>query len=184
MPIVTSVCRRSCPSMRRNTTTCRTTPRSGGDDESHDEAEQPRSGRIDRHVAEIAAEQIDRAMREIDVAHQAEDQREPAGDEEIEPAERDPVEDRVEKKLLLAEDRLEARRPWCEDEPDQARPQRSAMMSDQTGCARRSGSSAVALVAPERLNRVRWRRVSREDDTAFAPFVRWSAAASVTGPGA
>ena len=31
-------------------------------------------------------------MREIDVAHQAEDQREAAGDEEIQPAQRDPVE--------------------------------------------------------------------------------------------
>ena len=57
-------------------------------------------------------------MREIDIPHQAEDQREAAGDEEIEAAERDPVERRVEKKLLLAENRLEAWRPRGEHKPD------------------------------------------------------------------
>ena len=56
-----------------------------------------------RHVAEIAAEQIDRAVREIDVAHQAEDQGEAARHQEIEAAERDAVEGRVEEHLLLAE---------------------------------------------------------------------------------
>jgi hypothetical protein len=45
----------------------------GGDDKSHDEAQEPRAGRIDRQVAEIPAQEIDRAMCEIDIAQQAED---------------------------------------------------------------------------------------------------------------
>jgi hypothetical protein len=35
------------------------------------------------HPADIGAEQVERAVREVDVAHQAEHQREAAGDEEV-----------------------------------------------------------------------------------------------------
>ena len=62
-------------------------------DEDDDEGAEPRAGRLDELVADIAAEQIERAVREVDVLHQAEDQGEAAGDEEIERAEGDAVED-------------------------------------------------------------------------------------------
>ena len=48
-------------------------------------------------------------MGEIDVPHQPEDQREPARDEEVEAAEGDAVEDRVEEDVLAPERLLEAR---------------------------------------------------------------------------
>ena len=89
-----------------------------GDDESGDEADQPGTAGLDRQIAEIAAQQVDRAMREIDVSHQAENEGEPACNEEIKTTERDPVEGGVEEELLPAEHRLEARRPWGEHEPD------------------------------------------------------------------
>ena len=56
-------------------------------------------------------------MREIDVAHQAEDQREAARDQKIEPAERDPVERGIEKQFFPAEHGFEARRPGREHQP-------------------------------------------------------------------
>ena len=45
-------------------------------------------------VADIGAEQIERAVREVDVAHQPEHQGEAAGDQEIEAGQRDAVENR------------------------------------------------------------------------------------------
>jgi hypothetical protein len=86
--------------------------------EGYDEAEQPRTGQILGFVTDISAEQIDRSMREIDVSHQSEDQREAARDQKIQPAQRDPVEQRVEENLLLADRVLEALRPGPEDQPD------------------------------------------------------------------
>ena len=60
-------------------------------------------------------------MREVDVAHQAEDEREAARDEEVEAAEGDAVEERV-KEDFLAPDRLhQPRRPGREYEPQQHR---------------------------------------------------------------
>ena len=47
-------------------------------------------------------------MRQVDVAHQPEDQREARRDEEIERAERDAAEQRVEEDLLAAQHILEA----------------------------------------------------------------------------
>ena len=78
------------------------------DDESDDKAEQPPAGGVDSQITEVTAEKVDRAMRQIDVSHEAENQGEAAGDEEIEAAERDPVKHGVEEELLPAEDRLEA----------------------------------------------------------------------------
>src|SRR3982074_1451724 len=57
-------------------------------------------------------------MGEIDIAHQSEDQRESAGDQKIQPAQRDPVEQRVEKDSLLADDILQLLRPGREDQPE------------------------------------------------------------------
>ena len=73
-------------------------------------------------------------MREIDVAHQPENQGEAGGDQKIQSAERDAVEHRVEEQPLLAEDVLKARRPGREDQPqrhsdreqDDQRPERMA----------------------------------------------------------
>ena len=45
-----------------------------GANEGDDVAEQPRSGQFAGLIAHIAAEQIERAMRQVDIAHQAEDQ--------------------------------------------------------------------------------------------------------------
>ena len=58
-------------------------------------------------------------MGQIDVAHQPKDQRESAGDQEIEAAERDAVEDGVEEDLLPAEGLFKAGRPDRENEPEQ-----------------------------------------------------------------
>ena len=98
---------------------CRTRPTKAIDDERHDQAEHPGAGQHRDLVADIAAEQIERAVREIDVAHQAEDEREPAGDHEIEAAERDPVQQRVEEHALAAEQLLELGRPYCENQVKQ-----------------------------------------------------------------
>ena len=91
-PSVTSVWRRSCPSMRRKIRICISDADGRDDDKRDDEAEQPRAASTRRLVADIAAEQIERAVRQIDVAHEPEDQREAAGDEEIKAAEGDAVE--------------------------------------------------------------------------------------------
>ena len=84
-------------------------------------------------VADIAAEQIERAVREIDVAHQAEDQREPARHQEIEAAERDAVEQRVEEHALAPEHLLEVRRPDREDQVEQERDREDQATSAQAG---------------------------------------------------
>ena len=60
-------------------------------------------------------------MREIDVAHQAEDQGEAARNQEVEAAKRDAVEDRVEEDLLAADRVFQSRRPDREDQPKQHR---------------------------------------------------------------
>ncbi|MGY4496216.1 hypothetical protein ACVWYH_000143 [Bradyrhizobium sp. GM24.11] len=100
-------------------------------DEGDDEGENPGAGRGADGIADIAAEQIERAVREVDVAHQAEDQREAAGDEEIETAERDAVEDRVEEHPLAADRLFKPRRPYREDQP-----QRHCDSDDDDQCPR------------------------------------------------
>jgi len=94
---------------------------SGHKDEGHREGEQPVAGPVGDDEAEVSAEEIERAMRQVDVAHQTEDQREPAGDEEIEPAEGDPVEEGVEKDLFLADQIDQPGRPEGEYHPQQHR---------------------------------------------------------------
>ena len=65
-------------------------------DECHDEAEDPRARPGADGVTDIAAEQVKRAMRQIDIAHESEDQCEAARHQEIEAAKRNPVEERVD----------------------------------------------------------------------------------------
>src|SRR5215470_8157961 len=60
-------------------------------------------------------------MRQVDIAHQPEDQREAARDQEIESAERDAVEDGVEEDFLAADRLFKPRRPDREDQPEQHR---------------------------------------------------------------
>ena len=72
------------------------------DDERDDQAEHPGAGQDRDLVTDIAAQQIKRAVRKIDVAHQAEDEREPARDHEVEAAERDPIQERIEENALAA----------------------------------------------------------------------------------
>ena len=95
------------------------------DHEGGDQGEDPASGAVRDLVAEIAAEQIKRAVRQIDVAHQPEDQREAARHQEIEPAERDAVEQRAQEDALAAEHLLKLRRPDREDQEQQDRDPRS-----------------------------------------------------------
>ena len=83
----------------------------------HDVAKQPRAGPLAGLVAHVAAEQIKRPVRQVDVAHQAEDQRESGGDEKVQPAERDAVEQRIDEEPFLAEYVLETRRPRRQHEP-------------------------------------------------------------------
>jgi hypothetical protein len=85
------------------------------------EAQDPGTRRGADAVADIAAEQIKRAVREIDVAHQAEDEREAARHQKIEAAERDTIEDRVEEDLLPADRLFQPRRPDRKDQPKQQR---------------------------------------------------------------
>jgi hypothetical protein len=72
-------------------------------DEGSNKAQDPGAGRGADGITDIAAKQIERAVRQVDIAHQPEDQREAARYKEIETAERDAVEDGVEKNLLPAE---------------------------------------------------------------------------------
>ena len=114
------VWRRSCPSMRRKTRICSTTPTSATTTKAAMKLEVSRNRCGRDGVADIAAEQVERAVREIDVAHQPEDQGEAAGHQEIQAAERDAVKNGVEEHALLAEGVLQPRRPVGENQPHQA----------------------------------------------------------------
>src|ERR1700728_272477 len=90
----------------------------GAADKRDDVAQEPGAGPFGRLVAHVAAEQIERAVRKVDVAHEAEDQREAGSDEKVESAERDPVDQGVDEQPLSAEHVLETRGPGREDEPE------------------------------------------------------------------
>jgi hypothetical protein len=90
------------------------------DDDEHDrEREEPVARRLDHPEADVAAQQIERAVGEVDVAHQAEHQREAGRDEKVERPERDAGQDRVKKDPLAAHGLLEAGRPRRNDQPCQ-----------------------------------------------------------------
>ena len=119
--MVTSVWRRSCPSIQRKIVNCSTMPSSATTTKVAIRLKTQLPVQLRDLVADIAAEQIERAVREVDVAHQAEDQREAARHQEIEAAERDAVEQRAEEDALAAEHLLELRRPDREDQEQQDR---------------------------------------------------------------
>ena len=79
----------------------------GATNKRNDVAEQPGAGPLSGLVAHIAAEQVERAVRQVDVAHQPEDQGEAGGDQKIKSAESDAVEQRVDKQPLFTEHLLE-----------------------------------------------------------------------------
>src|SRR5262245_61442737 len=60
-------------------------------------------------------------MCKVDVAHQAEDERETAGDEEIEPRQRDAVQKRADERLFRDENCVQPDRPDREDQPGEQR---------------------------------------------------------------
>jgi hypothetical protein len=75
------------------------------------------------HVAldaqrDVAAEQEERAVRHVDDAHQAEDQREPARDDEVQRRRGEPVEQRDQEVLRVVDRRTEARARRDEQDPD------------------------------------------------------------------
>ena len=134
-------------------------PTIGAADERDDVTEQPRAGPLRGLVAHIAAEQIERAVREVDVAHQTEDQREAGGDQKIKSAERDAVEQGVDEQPLLAEYVLETRRPRRQHEPqrenhgDRDDERGDRMMSDPA--TKRVAARAPPLAALHRQSRRR-----------------------------
>ena len=85
----------------------------GYDDKGNRKGEQPVAGPVGDEIADISAKKIKRSMREIDVAHKTEDQRESACHEKIESAQRDPVEQRVEENFLFAD---QVDEPWRPDQ--------------------------------------------------------------------
>src|SRR3546814_8039392 len=72
-------------------------------EEGDGEADEPVAGRLGRLVADIAAQQVHRAMRQVHVAHQAEHQGEAACDQEIEPSQGEAVQEGVHEGLLAAD---------------------------------------------------------------------------------
>ena len=98
-----------------------------------DDAEEPIVGPLRDVVADIGAEQIERAMREIDVAHQAEDQGEAAGDQEIEARQRDAVEHRADEGLLADQQPFQPSRPDAEHHPEEDRAGKQARAPSSPG---------------------------------------------------
>ena len=92
----------------------------GGRQEARRDREQPRAGVLADDPADVGAEQVERAVREVDVPHQAEDEREAAGDEEVERGERQAVEQRLEIERRVVDDRpdREDRDRPCEQQPE------------------------------------------------------------------
>ena len=86
IPIVTSVWRRSCSLHPAEDGDLKDDSKESRDNESDDKAEQPPARGVDSQITEVTAEKVDRAMRQIDVSHEAENQGEAAGDEEIKAA--------------------------------------------------------------------------------------------------
>jgi hypothetical protein len=95
--------------------------RRGGGEEAGGDAEQPIAGAVRHLVSDIGAEQEQRAVREVDVAHQPEDQRKTARDEEVETGERHSVEDGGDEELLLADQPGQPFRPHRQEQPEHQR---------------------------------------------------------------
>ena len=124
--IVISAWRRSCPWFQRRKSCCITRPTAAttavptiaGTIQCVRltwELVSPNDAALADHVAlqlqrDVAAEQEERAVRHVDDAHQAEDEREAARDDEVEARGRDAVEHRDDEVLRVVDRRAEARR--------------------------------------------------------------------------
>ena len=123
---------------------------------------EPRAGHLLLHlVGDVAAEEVERAVRHVDDAHEPEDQREAARDDEQEPGGREPVQERAGEALPVVERRPEARRaPVAAELGRRARRARGCRAGRRrsrrrSGCATRSGAgvagssrSRAILLAP------------------------------------
>ena len=105
MPIVTIVWRRSSPCMKRNTASCRNSPSAAdarkptATARSQDPVASPTS------PAGVGAQQVERAVGEVDVAHQPEDQGEPAGNQEVQRGKRQAVQQRDQEEAGVVPER-------------------------------------------------------------------------------
>ena len=110
-------------------------------DENEDDRkrEEPVAGEVNHAIADVAAQKVERAMGEVDIAHQAEHQREAGRDQEIERTERNAGQDRVQEDPLAAHGLLEARRPRRNDQPCQTDDQHK----DHEGPDRMAGAEVL-----------------------------------------
>ena len=108
----------------------------GDGERARGDAEEPVSAPGRDVVANVGAEQEQRAVRKIDVAHQAENESEATRNEEIQARERDAVQDSADKRLLSAEQPVEPVRPDApEDHPqEQGAGQETGADPDLPGC--------------------------------------------------
>src|SRR5262249_46538954 len=90
----------------------------GATEESSDVAQQPGTRPFGGLVTQIAAEQVKRAVRKVDVAHQTKDQRETGGHQKVESPERNAIEESVNEEPLGPKRLFEPRWPGGEDQPD------------------------------------------------------------------
>ena len=138
--IVISAWRRSWPWFQRRKTCCIVTPDRRDDDRRDDRRDDPvrqvdlrarqaEAAALADHVAlqlqrDVAAEQEERAVRHVDDAHQAEDQREAARDDEVERGGGDPVQHRDPEVLGVVHGRAEGRRPLARRRREEQDPER------------------------------------------------------------
>ena len=128
MPIVTSVCRSSSPVSRWKTQDLKQRADDRNGKRADDDAQKPVVAPKRSVVADIGAEQVERAVRQIDVAHEAEDERESAGDKKVEARQSHAVEHRADESFLAVEQPVEPVGPDPEHHPenDRGRKQRRA----------------------------------------------------------
>ena len=94
----------------------------GAHDQSpRDDAEKPVARCVRDVITDVGAQQIERAVRQIDVAHQSEDKREAAGDEKVEAGERNAVKHGADKGFLAVEKPFQPLRPDAEHHPEEDR---------------------------------------------------------------
>ena len=126
--------------------------RRGG--ETGSDRKEPRSAALGDEEPDVAAEQVQRAVREIDVAHQPEHQREPARDDEVQRAERQAVEQRDEEQPLVVGDRPDREhgdRPADRDPREPAAPPRRIAALRRRARRGAPAGAAIAVFAPSAI---------------------------------
>ena len=106
----------------------------GREQEARGHRQEPGVRVLADHPADIGAQQVERAVRQVDVAQQAEHQGEAAGDQEIERGEREAVQRGGEEQPLVVD-----------DAPDRERQQRQAEQPDPEPAAD-EGNPVMRLV--------------------------------------